>query len=81
MSLFDKLRAGLSAGRDELAKQVGRFKNRKFLEGTIAVCVGVAMSDLMLGLEKCNLLSMLPVAYRIKEFEPVLHGLPIRLLY
>lgn len=35
MSIFDKFRAGFSAGRDELAKQVGRFQNRKFLKAPL----------------------------------------------
>ena len=70
MSIFDKFRAGFSAGRDELAKQVARFKNRKFLEGTIAVCVGVAMSsDGVSSEEKQKMLGFIKSSPELKVFD------------
>lgn len=70
MSVFDKIKAGFTAGRDELAKQVGRFKNRKFLEGTIAVCVGVAMSsDGVSSEEKQKMLGFIKSSPELRVFE------------
>ncbi|CDL86843.1 tellurite resistance TerB family protein [Xenorhabdus cabanillasii] len=45
MSFLNKIKSALNAGREELANQVGRFKNRKFMEGTVAVCAHVAMAS------------------------------------
>lgn len=52
MSFFDKMKNALSAGRDELTNQVGRFKNRKFMEGTVAVCAHIAMASNGVGNEE-----------------------------
>ncbi|KAA9000143.1 Tellurium resistance protein TerB [Affinibrenneria salicis] len=45
MSFFNKVKKALDAGRAELTTQVGRFKNRKFMEGTVAVCAYIAMAS------------------------------------
>ena len=45
MSFFDKVKNAVNAGRDELQSQVGRFKNRKFMEGTVAVCACISMAS------------------------------------
>ncbi|HAX7356115.1 TPA: tellurite resistance TerB family protein [Escherichia coli] len=47
MSFFDKVKGAINSGRDELTRQVGRFKNKKFMHGTVAVCarIAVAKSD------------------------------------
>ncbi|MFM5185751.1 tellurite resistance TerB family protein [Aeromonas veronii] len=45
MSFFDKVRKTFSEGRAELVAQVGRFKNKKFMEGTVAVCAYIATSS------------------------------------
>lgn len=45
MSFFNKIKNAIDSGRSELATQVGRFKNRKFMEGTVAVCVRIAMAS------------------------------------
>ncbi|EEW2429407.1 Tellurium resistance protein TerB, partial [Escherichia coli] len=34
MSFFDKVKGAINSGRDELTRQVGRFKNKKFMQGT-----------------------------------------------
>ncbi|WP_312631340.1 tellurite resistance TerB family protein [Pantoea piersonii] len=45
MSFFNKLKESFNSGREELTKQVGRYKNRAFLEGTVAVCARIAVSS------------------------------------
>lgn len=45
MSFFNKVRSAVNAGRTELANQVTRFKNRKFMEGTVAVCAFIAAAS------------------------------------
>jgi len=45
MSFLNKIKSAIDSGRSELATQVGRFKNRKFMEGTVAVCVRIAMAS------------------------------------
>ncbi|SET46802.1 tellurite resistance TerB family protein [Thorsellia anophelis] len=45
MSFFDKLKNAVSSTRDELTNQVSRFKNKKFMEGTIAVCASISMAS------------------------------------
>lgn len=42
-------------------------------------CIGMAVSNLVRGFEKGDLLHVLPVAYRIKEDAPMRHGLSISL--
>lgn len=34
MSFFDKVKGAINSGRDELTRQVGRFKNKKFMQIT-----------------------------------------------
>ena len=31
MSFFDKVKGALTSGREELTRQVGRYKNKKFI--------------------------------------------------
>ncbi|CAM3661372.1 tellurite resistance TerB family protein [Xenorhabdus thuongxuanensis] len=45
MSFLNKIKSAFNAGREELTTQVSRFKNRKFMEGTVAVCAHVAMAS------------------------------------
>lgn len=45
MSFLDKLKNAVSSTRAELTNQVSRFKNKKFMEGTIAVCACISMSS------------------------------------
>ncbi|PHM66332.1 tellurite resistance protein [Xenorhabdus stockiae] len=45
MSFLNKIKSAFSVGREELTNQVGRFKNKKFMEGTVAVCAHVAMAS------------------------------------
>ncbi|TCV94325.1 tellurite resistance TerB family protein [Biostraticola tofi] len=52
MSFFNKVKTAFEGGRTELKNQVGRFKNRKFMEGTVAVCAAIAMSSNGAGAEE-----------------------------
>lgn len=52
MSFFDKVKSAISTGRTELTNQVGRFKNRKFMEGTVATCAHIAMASNGAGAEE-----------------------------
>ena len=45
MSFLDKVKGAINSGRDELTRQVGRFKNKKFMQGTVAVCARIAVSS------------------------------------
>ncbi|MCL1132390.1 tellurite resistance TerB family protein [Shewanella sairae] len=45
MSFFNKVRNAVSTGHAELANQVTRFKNKKFMEGTVAVCAFIAAAS------------------------------------
>lgn len=45
MSFFNKVKDTVNAGRAELTKQVGRFKNQKFMQATVAICAYVSMAD------------------------------------
>ncbi len=45
MSFFNKVKGALNSGREELTKQVSRFKNKKFMQGTVAVCARIAVSS------------------------------------
>ena len=45
MSFFDKVKGALTSGREELTRQVGRYKNKKFMQGTIAVCARIAVAS------------------------------------
>ncbi|PHM73243.1 tellurite resistance TerB family protein [Xenorhabdus kozodoii] len=45
MSFLNKIKSAFNAGREELTNQVSRFKNKKFMEGTVAVCAHIAMAS------------------------------------
>ena len=43
--MLDKLKSALSQGQEALVKEVGRFKNRSFLEAIVSGCALVAAAD------------------------------------
>ncbi len=45
MSFFDKVKGALTSGRGNLTRQVGRYKNKKFMQGTVAVCARIAVAS------------------------------------
>lgn len=45
MSFLDKVLNKFNAGRKDLADRVGKYKNREFMEGTVAVCACISMAS------------------------------------
>ncbi|OIX90586.1 tellurite resistance TerB family protein [Pantoea sp. Ae16] len=70
MSFFNSLKDKFNAGRDELTKQVGRYKNRAFLEGTVAVCARIAVaSDGVSAEEKQKMMGFLRASPELSIFD------------
>ncbi|EML2224240.1 TPA: tellurite resistance TerB family protein [Klebsiella aerogenes] len=70
MGLFNKVKSTLNASRDELVKQVGRFKNKKFMQGTVAVCARIAVSsDGVSAEEKQKMMGFLRSSEEMKVFD------------
>lgn len=45
MSFFNNLKDAVLNGADNLATGVAKFKNKKFMEGTVAVCAIISMAS------------------------------------
>ena len=70
MSLFDKLRKFAFKSGEELTEQVARYKNRKFMEGLVALCTYVAMSHNGAGTEeKQKMLAFIKQSDQLKVFD------------
>lgn len=70
MSFFQKIKNAVNAGREELSTQVGRFKNKKFMEGTVAVCACISMaSNGASSEEKQKMLSFINQSPELKVFD------------
>lgn len=70
MSFFNSLKDKFNAGRDELTKQVSRYKNRAFLEGTVAVCARIAVaSDGVSSEEKQKMMGFLRASPELSIFD------------
>ncbi len=70
MSFFDKVKGAINSGRDELTRQVGRFKNKKFMQGTVAVCARIAVSsDGVSAEEKQKMIGFLRSSEELKVFD------------
>lgn len=70
MGFFDKMKDAFNTGRDELSKQVGRFKNKKFMQGTVAVCARIAVSSNGVSSEeKQKMIGFLQASPELKVFE------------
>ncbi|MGG8023212.1 tellurite resistance TerB family protein [Klebsiella aerogenes] len=70
MGLFDKVKSTFTASREELVKQVGRFKNKKFMQGTVAVCARIAVSsDGVSAEEKQKMMGFLRSSEEMKVFD------------
>ena len=70
MGFFDKVKDAFNTSRDELTKQVGRFKNKKFMQGTVAVCARIAVaSDGVSSEEKQKMIGFLRSSDELKVFE------------
>lgn len=70
MSFLNKVKGAFNASREELTKQVGRFKNKKFLQGTVAVCVRIAVSSGGVSAEeKQKMIGFLKSSEELKVFD------------
>ncbi|MGR7055008.1 tellurite resistance TerB family protein [Klebsiella aerogenes] len=70
MGLFDKVKSTFTASREELVKQVGRYKNKKFMQGTVAVCARIAVSsDGVSAEEKQKMMGFLRSSEEMKVFD------------
>ncbi|WP_411705105.1 tellurite resistance TerB family protein [Edaphovirga cremea] len=70
MSFFDKMKGAVNASRTELTKQVSRFKNKKFMQGTVAVCARIAIaSDGVSAEEKQKMIGFLRASDELKVFD------------
>ncbi len=45
MSFLKKIKDAVMTGSDELATGVNKFKNKKFMEGTVSVCAIISMAS------------------------------------
>lgn len=70
MSFFNKVKDAFNTGRTELTNQVSRFKNKKFMQGTVAVCARIAVSsDGVSTEEKQKMIGFLRSSDELKVFE------------
>ena len=70
MSILNRVKSAFNSGREELTQQVSRFRNRKFMEGTIAVCARIAVSsDGVSAEEKQKMIGFLKSSEELKVFE------------
>jgi tellurite resistance protein TerB len=70
MSFLNKVKGAFNTSRDELTKQVSRFKNKKFLQGTVAVCARIAVSsDGVSAEEKQKMVGFLRASDELKVFD------------
>lgn len=70
MSFLNSIQKALSTGRAELATQVGRFRNRKFMEGTVSVCAYISMaSNGASAEEKQKMMSFIQHSDELKVFD------------
>ena len=70
MSFFDKVKGALTSGREELTRQVGRYKNKKFMQCTVAECARIAVaSDGVSSEEKQKMIGFLRSSEELKVFD------------
>lgn len=70
MGFFDKVKGAFNSSREELTRQVSRYKNKKFMQGTVAVCARIAVSsDGVSAEEKQKMIGFLRASDELKVFE------------
>lgn len=70
MSFLNKVKGAFNASREELTKQVGRFKNKKFMQGTVAVCARIAVaSDGVSAEEKQKMITFIRASDELSVFD------------
>lgn len=68
--MMDWLKSAVTAGRDALAAQVSRYKNREFMEAVVAGCTMVAAADGHIDpVEKQKMLRFIHVSSELKVFD------------
>lgn len=69
MSIFKTIKDAVNASADELTAQVGRYKNKKFMDATVAICVCISMaSNSASEQEKEKMLSFINESPELKVF-------------
>ncbi len=69
MSIFDKVASAFNTGRAELTTQISRYKNKKFMQGTVSVCAYIAMaSDGAGATEKQKMMGFIKSSKELKVF-------------
>lgn len=70
MGFFNSIKETFTSGQNELARQVGRFKNKKFMQGTVAVCAYIAVASNGVSIEeKQKMMEFLKSSEELKVFE------------
>ncbi|WP_159565409.1 tellurite resistance TerB family protein [Budvicia diplopodorum] len=68
--MLEKLKAAILAGKDTLNKEIGKFKNRTFMEATVAGCALVAAADgNVSGEEKQKMAAFIKNSEELKVFD------------
>lgn len=70
MSFISTIRKSISDGHNHLSRQVGRFKNKRFMQATVAVCAQVALADgVVSNEEKQKMMTFLQQSEELRVFE------------
>ncbi|HDJ1438609.1 tellurite resistance TerB family protein [Serratia rubidaea] len=70
MGFIGKVKGVFNSGREELTRQVGRYKNKKFMQGTVAICARIAVaSDGVSAEEKQKMMGFLRSSEELKVFD------------
>ncbi|AVJ15739.1 tellurite resistance TerB family protein [Serratia sp. JUb9] len=70
MGFIGKVKGAFNTGREELTRQVGRYKNKKFMQGTVAICARIAVaSDGVSAEEKQKMMGFLRSSEELKVFD------------
>lgn len=69
MSFFDKVKGALTSGREELTRR-RPLQNKKFMQGTVAVCARIAVaSDGVSSEEKQKMIGFLRSSEELRVFD------------
>lgn len=70
MTIFNKIKNAVLSGADDLATGVAKYKNKKFMEGTVAVCAIISMaSDGASASEKQKMIGFIQQSKELSVFE------------
>lgn len=69
MSFLKSVKKAIASGRDSVVTQVGRYKNKTFMQGVVAVCARVAVADGTVSAEeKQKMIGFLKSSAELKVF-------------